>query len=451
MDQYIPPSERKSNNYFWLLPILLLVILLFGKKENRETLRGQIAYMMTDKAKDLKQVHKDLERTVVRHLFFSYGNHRFLQEYEEKVQTYPQYEKEITMLAAHVARVYGGEFVIWNNEQGKQSSIYGLGQNDIPNVDELPYFANCEEVSGIGKYICSESQLQHFIYQELKYPEGAKAGGVTIETTVRANGKLGDFEVIASSDTDEKLKEEAVRITQKMPDWIPAKRSGKAVDCKIYLAFVFEPTGMVDLYETVVNTDTWKEKESEKEQASIVPMFNLEWQRKRIQHKLNLYVTADTNKKRRFRAVQFSKLVRQLFLDYPDAYTEITDLVIQECKFSEVATDMVRNEEDKITDIVILVKETPEPNYVDEDELYQKMMEVIENYEESGSLAAEEAIEKQLGELFWDFINRFPDFSETAQSALQHACNFKKVPTHTVRIEKEKYQVIIDLIGERRQ
>jgi len=450
MDQYIPPSERKSSNYLWLLPILLSLVLIFGKKENRETLRGQIAYMMTDKVKDLKQIHKDLERTLVRNIFQSYGNHTFTKEYEEKVTNFPQYEKEITMLAAHIARVYGGEFVVWKNEQGRQMSTYGLGQNEVPNVDELPYFAACEEVSDIGKYICSESELQHFIYKELKYPEGAKAGGVTIETTVRANGKLGDFEVIASSDIDEGLKKEAIRITQKMPDWIPAKRSGKAVDCKIYLAFVFEPSGATELYKTVVNTDAWKEKDTETEQASIVPLFNLEWHRKRVQHKLNLYVGADSNKERRFRAVQFSKLVRELFLDYPDAYTEIIDLVIQECQYSKVPTDIVANAEDKVVDVVIVVKETSEPNYSDEDDLYQKMMEVIESYEDHVSKAAEEQIEQQLGELFWDFINRFPDYTEMAQSALQHACNFKKVPTHTVRIEKEKYEVVIDLIGRRR-
>ena len=34
MDQYLPPSERKSNNYLWLLPILLALVLIFGKKEN---------------------------------------------------------------------------------------------------------------------------------------------------------------------------------------------------------------------------------------------------------------------------------------------------------------------------------------------------------------------------------------------------------------------------------
>lgn len=445
MDQYLPPSERKSSNYLWLLPILLAIFLIFGKKENRETLRSQIAYMMTDKVKDLKQIHKDLERTLVRNIFRSYGNHTFTQEYNQKVQSYPQYEQEITMMAAHIARVYGGEFVVWKNEQGRQTSTYGLGQNEVPNVDELPYFAGCEEVSEIGKYICSESQLQHFIYQKLKYPEGAKAGGVTIETTVKANGKLGDMEVIASSDTDEGLKKEAIRITEKMPDWIPAQRSGKAVDCKIYLAFIFEPSGVIDLYKTIANTEAWKEKETEKEQASIVPIFNLEWHRKRVQHKLNLYVGADSNKELQFRAVQFSKLVRELLLDYPDAYSEITDMVIQECKYSKVAADIVTNKEGKVADIMIVVEEKPEPTYMEEDELYQKMMEAIESYETGMSEAAEEEIERQLGELFWDFISRFPVHTEMAQSALQHACNLKKVPTHTVRIEKEKYQVIIDL------
>ncbi|MEN0051308.1 MAG: energy transducer TonB [Bacteroidota bacterium] len=445
MDQYLPPSERKSSNYLWLLPILLALFLIFGKKENRETLRSQIAYMMTDKVKDLKQIHKDLERTLVRNIFQSYGNNTFTREYEQKVQNSPQYEQEITMVAAHLARMYGGEFVVWKNEQGKQMSTYGLGQNEVPNVDELPYFAGCEEVSGIGKYICSESQLQHFIYQELEYPEGAKAGGVTVEVNIRANGKLGNLEVIASSNTDEELKKEAIRIIEKMPDWTPAKRSGKAIDCTIYLAFVFEPSGGTDLYNTVANTDAWKEKKAEKEQASIVPIFNLEWQRKRVQHKLNLYVGADSNKELKFRAVQFSKLVRKLFLEYPDAHNEIVDLVIQECKYSKVPTDIVTNVEAKVVDVVIVVEEKPEPTHVEEDELYQKMMEAIENYDATSSKAAEEAIEQQLGELFWDFINRFPVHTKMAQSALQHACNLKKVPTHTVRIEKEKYQVIVDL------
>ncbi|MEM8525370.1 MAG: energy transducer TonB [Bacteroidota bacterium] len=449
MDQYLPPSERKSGNYLWLLPLLLAAILIFGKKENRATLRSQIAYMMTDRVKDLEQIHKDLERTLVRHLFSSVSNRMFTQEYEQKVQTFPQYEKEITMLAAHIARVYGGEFVAWKNEQGKQTSTYGLGRNEVPNVDELPYFAACEEVSDIGKYICSESELNHFIYEELKYPEGAEAGGVTVEVNIRASGKLGDFQVIASSDTDEKLKKEAARIVEKMPDWIPAKRAGKDVECKVYIAFVFEPAGISDLYATVADTDAWQEQKSE-EATSTTSFFNVEWHRSRIQRKLNLYVAADSNKERKFRAVQFSKLVRQLFLDYPDSYTTVLDLIIEECKFSDVPIDIIANAEQRPVDVAIVVEEKPEPGYSDEDALYQKMMEAIEDYEAAGSIAAEEAIEQQLGELFWDFINRFPDNTEMAQAALQHACNFKKVPTHTVRIKQEQYEVVIDLIGRRR-
>ncbi|MEM0992462.1 MAG: energy transducer TonB [Bacteroidota bacterium] len=443
MDQPIPPSEKKSSRILPILPFLLFAILLLGKKQNRVVLKSQIAYMMADREKDMEAVYQDLEALVQKNMFQSYGDHLFIEGYNEKVEDYPTYEAEITMVAAHIARIYGGEFVVWQSDNKKQVSVYGLGQNEIPNVDHLPYFGSCQELSKVGKAICAESHLHRFIYSEMK--DMNMEGGVTVKATVNINGQLSDFEPIASSSAPVELVDEAMRITKKMPKWQPAVKAGEAVACAVHIPFVFSKGGGEAFYQSEIDVSDWAQDD-----PLALPIYDAKKTEQILQRLLRMCLYADSNKERVLRKIQLSKKVRQLLVDYPEQAASLIHAIESEAEDMHIPVRFEKDRYDNYIDIYVELEDRPEPTYSDEDKIYADLLEVITPYEKTISNHAELAIENALADLFWDFIQRFPEHINMAQAALQHACNAKKISTHTVSIQKEKSQVVIDLVGRKR-
>ncbi|MEM9888568.1 MAG: hypothetical protein AAF849_21915 [Bacteroidota bacterium] len=443
MDQPISPSEKKYNKLLPVLPFLLFAVLLLGKKQNRTVLKGQIAYIMADRAKDLESVYEDLEGVLIRNLAQSYGEHLFRKRYEEKLAAYPRYEAEISMIATHLARKYGGEFVVWKNNAERQISIYGLGKNEIPNVDEIPYFKGCKELSKIGRAICSEHQLYQFIQEEKK--EITTDGSITIAAKVGADGTLRDLKPIKSSSTPEEIVREALRISGKMPKWEAAKRAGESVECPIFLSFVFTKSGLNELYPDAIDVEIWRQSSKD------IPLYQAEQAEQELKRLMSMCLRAESNKERELCKVQFQKKIRQLLLDYPEQEGRLADLVVSEAKEMDISINLHTDRADKLVDISLTLDDYPEPNYNDQDKIYADLLEIIDPYESQISIKAEIEIENALGDLFWDFIDRFPDHVNMAQAALQHACNIKKIPTHTVKIQKEQSQVVIDLVGRKRK
>jgi protein TonB len=80
-----------------------------------------------------------------------------------------------------------------------------------------------------------------WIYKELKYPVAAIerdiAGRVTVQFTVGKDGKVGDVKVLKG--VDALLDREAVRVLNKMPDWIPGKQQGEPVAVRFVIPIIF--------------------------------------------------------------------------------------------------------------------------------------------------------------------------------------------------------------------
>lgn len=79
--------------------------------------------------------------------------------------------------------------------------------------------------------------------EQLQYPESAKKEGVKGEVfvtlVVKANGEVGDVDVIGKA--DKRLAKEALRVVKSSPKWTPAKnRDGKAVAAKYGIKLRFE-------------------------------------------------------------------------------------------------------------------------------------------------------------------------------------------------------------------
>lgn len=94
---------------------------------------------------------------------------------------------------------------------------------------EMPRFhsCQCEEIENRTKREnCAQDALLKFIYENLDYPEAACKQGITGTVVIRFEvdyeGKLSDFELLRSIGGG--CDEEAMRVAQLMPDWIPPKK-----------------------------------------------------------------------------------------------------------------------------------------------------------------------------------------------------------------------------------
>ncbi len=106
-------------------------------------------------------------------------------------------------------------------------------------VDEMPRFPGCE--SADDKVACSNNKLINFIGENLKYPEKAKNAGVegmvVVKFVVGEDGKLYDFDV--KKGIGGGCDEEALRVVQQMPEWVPGQKDGKPVATEMNLPFKF--------------------------------------------------------------------------------------------------------------------------------------------------------------------------------------------------------------------
>lgn len=101
--------------------------------------------------------------------------------------------------------------------------------NDSKTEKETVY----TEVDEDPKFPGGEAEMYKWISTHLKYPEAAvkrKAQGrVNISYIVDKTGKIHDCKVASGDDED--LCKEALRVVSLMPNFIPGKINGKAVDC----------------------------------------------------------------------------------------------------------------------------------------------------------------------------------------------------------------------------
>lgn len=88
-----------------------------------------------------------------------------------------------------------------------------------------------------------DAQLFKFISQNLQYPsiynDAQIQGKVILRLVVKANGEIGEVEVIRS--VDPPLDREAIRVARLLPTFIPARNAlGENVDCWYILPVIFK-------------------------------------------------------------------------------------------------------------------------------------------------------------------------------------------------------------------
>ena len=97
-------------------------------------------------------------------------------------------------------------------------------------VEEMPEFPG------------GEIAVLKFIADNVVYPEEAKAkdieGTVYVKFVINSEGKVQDVETLRG--VDPLLDQEAIKVIESMPEWIPGRQSGKPVNVRMQVPIKFQ-------------------------------------------------------------------------------------------------------------------------------------------------------------------------------------------------------------------
>ncbi|MFK8005111.1 MAG: TonB family protein [Saprospiraceae bacterium] len=141
-------------------------------------------------------------------------------------------------------------------------------------VEEMPRFQNadCEKMdSQQEQKKCAEQTMLNYIYSNIKYPKAARdakiQGRAIIKFTVQKDGSITDAKILRNP--GEGTGEEAQRVVNSMPNFVPGKQKGKAVKVNYVLPVSFklaEP-------ESAENSTVKIDDESIKITSDMKPLF----------------------------------------------------------------------------------------------------------------------------------------------------------------------------------
>lgn len=127
----------------------------------------------------------------------------------------------------NVVREHKDEIVVEEKTEVEENKVFTA-------VEQMPQFPG------------GEAELMKYISKNLKYPpvamENNIQGRVTIQFVVTKTGKIGEVKVARGKDPD--LDKEAVRVVKSLPDFIPGKMNGQAVNVWYTLPITFKLQGI---------------------------------------------------------------------------------------------------------------------------------------------------------------------------------------------------------------
>ncbi|MBR5898097.1 MAG: energy transducer TonB [Muribaculaceae bacterium] len=125
----------------------------------------------------------------------------------------------------NVVREYKEEIVVEEKKEVEQV---------FTAVEQMPQFPG------------GDAELMKYISSNIKYPtmamENNIQGRVVVQFVVTKSGKIGEVKVVRSKDPD--LDKEAVRVVKSLPNFIPGKMNGQAVNVWYTLPITFKLQGI---------------------------------------------------------------------------------------------------------------------------------------------------------------------------------------------------------------
>lgn len=110
------------------------------------------------------------------------------------------------------------------------------------NAEEMPRFPGCEEKTMTERQACATIKLVEYVRSNLKYPLKAKEAGVegtaVVGFNVETDGSIAKIEILR--DPGMGTGDEAKRIVETFPNFIPGKEKGETVVVRYNLPVKFK-------------------------------------------------------------------------------------------------------------------------------------------------------------------------------------------------------------------
>ena len=130
------------------------------------------------------------------------------------------------------------ERIATNSKSGEEVQTRIITYFSENNNTEEPVFTAVEQMP---QFPGGEGELMNYISNNIKYPpmamENNIQGRVVVQFVVTKTGKIGEVKVVRSKDPD--LDKEAVRVVKSLPNFIPGKMNGQAVNVWYTLPITF--------------------------------------------------------------------------------------------------------------------------------------------------------------------------------------------------------------------
>ncbi len=127
----------------------------------------------------------------------------------------------------NVVREHKDEIVVEEKKPVEENKVFAA-------VEQMPQFPG------------GESALMQYISKNIKYPpvamENGIQGRVVVQFVVTKTGKIGEVKIARGKDPD--LDKEAMRVVKSLPDFIPGKMNGQAVNVWYTLPVTFKLQGL---------------------------------------------------------------------------------------------------------------------------------------------------------------------------------------------------------------
>lgn len=127
----------------------------------------------------------------------------------------------------NVVRIHKDEIVVEEKKPVEENKVFTA-------VEQMPQFPG------------GEPALMQYIYKNIKYPpvamENGIQGRVVVQFVVTKTGKIGEVKIARGKDPD--LDKEAMRVVKSLPDFIPGKMNGQAVNVWYTLPITFKLQGL---------------------------------------------------------------------------------------------------------------------------------------------------------------------------------------------------------------
>ena len=108
-------------------------------------------------------------------------------------------------------------------------------------VEQVPVWGSCVELTGKEVETCTYEQLAKHVVAETKYPNKARKKGlegkVFVEFVIDTDGAVVDVAILRG--VHPLLDNEAIRVVQSFPDFIPGQQRGKPVKVRYRLPMNF--------------------------------------------------------------------------------------------------------------------------------------------------------------------------------------------------------------------